>query len=143
MTLCHILLEQRVGNTYIIIIIMSRCQHGFPWLSVAIRLHLPSLLVGLLPKRCEYNNKDEDNNPNTLNDKNHQATSQKFRQFIINFLSQCSTFVIGSQDSFLSIHCIFLGWLVVWVLWHINLCRLSNAKSIFIQIISSTLNNLV
>ena len=22
------------------------------------------------PKHCEYNNKDEDNNPNTLNDKN-------------------------------------------------------------------------
>ena len=29
-----------------------------------------------------------------------------------------------------------LNWLVVWVLWHINLCRLFNAKSIFIQIIS-------
>ena len=34
-----------------------------------------------------------------------------------------------------------VGWLVVWVLWHINLCRLSNAKSIFIQIISSVSNN--
>ena len=33
--------------------------------------------------------------------------------------------------------------LVVWVLWHINLCRLFNAKSIFIQIISSISNNLV
>ena len=30
---------------------------------------------------------------------------------------------------------------VVWVLWHINLCRLFNAKSIFIEIISSILNN--
>ena len=29
------------------------------------------------------------------------------------------------------------GCLFVWVLWHINLCRLFNAKSIFIQIISS------
>ena len=28
-------------------------------------------------------------------------------------------------------------WLVVWVSWHINICRLFNAKSIFIQIISS------
>ena len=26
------------------------------------------------------NNKDEDNSPKTLNDKNHQALSQKFRQ---------------------------------------------------------------
>ena len=31
--------------------------------------------------------------------------------------------------------------LVVWVLWHINLCRLFNAKSIFIQIINSISNN--
>ena len=30
------------------------------------------------PKRCENNNKDEDNSPKTLNDKNHQASSQKF-----------------------------------------------------------------
>ena len=33
--------------------------------------------------------------------------------------------------------------LVGWVLWHINLCRLFNAKSIFIQIISSISNNSV
>ena len=32
------------------------------------------------PKRCGNNNKDEDNSPKTLNDKNHQASSQKFRQ---------------------------------------------------------------
>ena len=31
------------------------------------------------PKRCGNNNKDEDNSPKTLNDKN-QASSQKFRQ---------------------------------------------------------------
>ena len=30
-------------------------------------------------KRCRNNNKDEDNCPNTFNDKNHQALSQKFR----------------------------------------------------------------
>ena len=34
-------------------------------------------------------------------------------------------------------------WLVGWFLWHINLCRLFNAKSIFIQIISSISNNSV
>ena len=34
------------------------------------------------PKRCGNNNKDEDNSPKTLNDKNHQASSQKFRQII-------------------------------------------------------------
>ena len=37
---------------------------------------------------------------------------------------------------------LFLVWFV-WVLWHINLCRLFNAKSIFIQIISSISNNSV
>ena len=29
-------------------------------------------------KRCGNNNKDEDNSPKTLNDKNQQASSQKF-----------------------------------------------------------------
>ena len=33
------------------------------------------------PKRCGNNNKDKDNSPKTLNDKN-QASSQKFRQQI-------------------------------------------------------------
>ena len=33
-------------------------------------------------KRCEYSNKDEDNSPKTLNNKNHQALSQKFRLLI-------------------------------------------------------------
>ena len=28
---------------------------------------------------CGNNNKDEDNSPKTLNDKNHQASSQKLR----------------------------------------------------------------
>ncbi len=32
------------------------------------------------PKRCGNNNKDEDNSPKTLNDKNQLASSQKFRQ---------------------------------------------------------------
>ena len=38
------------------------------------------------PKSCEYNNKDKDNSPKTLNDKNHQASSQKFRQLKYSFL---------------------------------------------------------
>ena len=33
-------------------------------------------------KCCEYNNKDEDNSPKTLNDKNHQASSRKLRPLI-------------------------------------------------------------
>ena len=37
----------------------------------------------------------------------------------------------------------YMSWLVGWILWHINLCRLFNAKSIFIQIISSISNNSV
>ena len=32
------------------------------------------------PKRYGNNNKDEDKSPKTLNDKNHQASSQKFKQ---------------------------------------------------------------
>ena len=32
------------------------------------------------PKRCVNNNKDENNSLKTLNDKNPQASSQKFRQ---------------------------------------------------------------
>ena len=34
------------------------------------------------PKHCGNNNKDEDNNPKNLNDKNQQAPSLKFRQLI-------------------------------------------------------------
>ena len=32
------------------------------------------------PKSSEFNNEDEDNSPNVLNDKNHQASTQQFRQ---------------------------------------------------------------
>ena len=45
------------------------------------------------PKRYGNNNKDEDNSPKNLNDKNQQASSQKFRQlrkFISN--GSCSAF---------------------------------------------------
>ena len=33
--------------------------------------------------RCGNNNKDEDNSPKNLNDKNQQASSQKSRQLLI------------------------------------------------------------
>ena len=36
-------------------------------------------------KRCEYNNKDKDGSLKTLNDKNHQASFQKFRQLTKKF----------------------------------------------------------
>ena len=38
------------------------------------------------PKCCGNNTKDEDNSPKTLNDKNHQASFQKFRQLDRNTL---------------------------------------------------------
>ena len=34
------------------------------------------------PKRCGNNNKDEDNSPKTLNDKNQQVLSKEFRQLL-------------------------------------------------------------
>ena len=37
------------------------------------------------PKRCGNSNKEEENSQNTLNDKTHQASSQKFRQINIHF----------------------------------------------------------
>ena len=42
------------------------------------------------PKRCANNNKDEDDSLKTLNDKNHQASSQKFFTSILYFV----TFVV-------------------------------------------------
>ena len=40
------------------------------------------------PKHCGNTNKDEDNSPKTLNDKNHEASSQKFRQLKFYTLTQ-------------------------------------------------------
>ena len=37
------------------------------------------------PKRCGNNDKDEDNSPKTLNDKNYPASFQKFRQILNTF----------------------------------------------------------
>ena len=48
------------------------------------------------PKRCGNNNKDEDNSPKILNDKNHQASSLKFRQIYI-FISKCCGFFHSSR----------------------------------------------
>ena len=40
------------------------------------------------PKRRENKNTDEDNSPKTLHDKNHQASSQKFRQLVVVLFNQ-------------------------------------------------------
>ena len=42
-----------------------------------------------------------------------------------------------------AIYIYIYSWLVVWVLQHFNICRLFNAKSIFMQIVSSISNNSV
>ena len=47
-------------------------------------------------KRCRNNNKDEDNSPKILNDKNHQASSQKFTQLLTSYLSINLIFIILS-----------------------------------------------
>ena len=39
------------------------------------------------PETFGNNNKDEDNSPKTLNDKNHQASSQKLRQLYSSYFS--------------------------------------------------------
>ena len=49
-------------------------------------------------KHCEKNNKDEDNSPKTLTDKNHQASSQKFRQ--LNFVLFVIALLQNSQKYF-------------------------------------------
>ena len=52
------------------------------------------------PKRCENNNKDEDNSPKNLNDKNQQDLSQKFRQLIsVTGRSKRGSFFTISQSS--------------------------------------------
>ena len=46
------------------------------------------------PKRWANNNKDEDNSPKNLNDKNQQASSQKFRHLKVTFLENRITCLI-------------------------------------------------
>ena len=48
--------------------------------------HLKKARGTYRPKRCGNNNKDEDNSPKTLNEENKQASSQKFRQLIENYI---------------------------------------------------------
>ena len=50
-------------------------------------------------KRCGNNNKDEDNSPKTLNDKNHQASSQKFRELKLTLLFFLSDTFIKKMES--------------------------------------------
>ena len=55
------------------------------------------------PKRCEYNNKDEDNSTKTLNDKNHQASSPKFRQLTLKLVEiRTSIYVSKFSEEFVS-----------------------------------------
>ena len=51
------------------------------------------------PKYCGNKNKDGDNSPKTLNDKNHQASSQKFRQLLIILLKNYSFVYAQLNDS--------------------------------------------
>ena len=51
---------------------------GFFFSSSLLNYRFPQKML----KRCGNNNNDEDNSPKTLNDKNQQALSQKFRQLI-------------------------------------------------------------
>ena len=71
---------------------------------------------------------------------------QNFLNHMVNYVFIfCTTNIFGCFHTInfqIRLHHLFI-WLVGWVLWHINLCRLFNAKSIFIQIISSILNNSV
>ena len=52
------------------------------------------------PKLCEYNNKEEDNSPKTLNDTNHQASSQKFRQLMLGLILFCFVLFLSYFISF-------------------------------------------
>ena len=63
------------------------------------------------PKRCGNSNKNEDNSPKNLDDKNQQASSQKFRQLNFAYLKKKKkyTFWFSYQrlESFLFLHLIF------------------------------------
>ena len=61
------------------------------------------------PKRCGNNNKDEDNRPKNLIDKNQQASTQKFRRHVLDIkectwgyillLIVCCLFIVTKQIS--------------------------------------------
>ena len=64
-------------------------------------LHQVSHFEGCIgQKRCEYNNEDEDNSPNTLSGKNYQASSQKFRQ-IFNICMYEHDFALNNRQVFI------------------------------------------
>ena len=59
------------------------------------------------PKRCGNNNKDEDNSPKNLNDKNQQASSQKFRQLYVNRTIKLSFYFFfnkGTKITFINVY---------------------------------------
>ena len=51
--------------------------------------------------------------------------------------------VIALRSTLIGLYLWLVGWLVIWGLWPFYICRLFNAKFIFIQIISSISNNSV
>ena len=55
------------------------------------------------PKRCGNNNKDEDNSPKILNDKNQQASSQKSRYI---FIKKCIRSLLKSSLQLIMFPCI-------------------------------------
>ena len=65
-----------------------------------------------------------------INVSNHVSTNLKLEKDLR---------VINFQNNFFLFYCQkgnkSVGWLVGWVLWHINLCRLFNAKSTLMQIV--------
>ena len=61
------------------------------------------------PKHCGNNNKDEDNSPETLNDKNHQVSSKKFRQLKTLFMTQVFTVLLRITSGPLLIMAPFQG----------------------------------
>ena len=71
------------------------------------------------------------------NSKNTTETAKKFTVQIFKLS------LLTTKSLFGWLVCWLGDWSVGWVLWHINLCRLSKAKSIFMQIISSISNKSV
>ena len=60
--------------------------------SSQVRQEMPKEGLGTYRPKQECNNKDEDNSPKTLKVKNHQTSSQKFRQIIIIISSSSSIY---------------------------------------------------
>ena len=65
-------------------------------------------------------------------------TTNQFEGIIMKcWLESITYFYVEASRSWIAVRMVRQCWLVVWVLWHINLYRLFNAKSIFIQIVNS------